>query len=147
MNGCARINTWLDSMRASSPTHIKSSSPSLSDYSWMVRRTRKHQANRYIGSVRFVVCGLITNGKFVENLQAHHPSALDMLDEIRSASKGKQIVMFLDYDGTLSPIVDDPDRAFMSHAVSICIHTHTHTNKCFCDVSQLVNLCVQFTCR
>lgn len=59
--------------------------------------------------------------------QAHHPSALDMLDEIRSASKGKQIVMFLDYDGTLSPIVDDPDRAFMSHAVSICIYTHTHT--------------------
>ena len=25
--------------------------------------------------------------------------------------------MFLDYDGTLSPIVDDPDRAFMSDAV------------------------------
>lgn len=28
--------------------------------------------------------------------------------------KGKQIVVFLDYDGTLSPIVSDPDRAFMS---------------------------------
>lgn len=26
--------------------------------------------------------------------------------------------MFLDYDGTLSPIVDDPDRAFMSDEVS-----------------------------
>lgn len=26
--------------------------------------------------------------------------------------------MFLDYDGTLSPIVDDPDRAFMSDAVN-----------------------------
>lgn len=26
----------------------------------------------------------------------------------------KKLVMFLDYDGTLSPIVDDPDRAFMS---------------------------------
>ena len=25
--------------------------------------------------------------------------------------------MFLDYDGTLSPIVDDPDRAIMSDAV------------------------------
>lgn len=25
--------------------------------------------------------------------------------------------MFLDYDGTLSPIVDDPDRALMSDAV------------------------------
>uniref|UniRef100_A0A6V7QX89 Trehalose 6-phosphate phosphatase n=1 Tax=Ananas comosus var. bracteatus TaxID=296719 RepID=A0A6V7QX89_ANACO len=30
--------------------------------------------------------------------------------------EGKKIVMFLDYDGTLSPIVDDPDCAFMSDA-------------------------------
>ena len=41
-----------------------------------------------------------------------------MFEQIIEASKGKQIVMFLDYDGTLSPIVDDPDRAFMSEAVS-----------------------------
>ncbi|KAK4353100.1 hypothetical protein RND71_028618 [Anisodus tanguticus] len=49
--------------------------------------------------------------------QVHHPSALDMFEDIISASKGKQIVMFLDYDGTLSPIVDDPDQAFMSDAM------------------------------
>ncbi|XP_041006644.1 probable trehalose-phosphate phosphatase H [Juglans microcarpa x Juglans regia] len=47
----------------------------------------------------------------------HHPSALDMFEQIIDASKGKKIVMFLDYDGTLSPIVDDPDRAFMSDAM------------------------------
>ncbi|GJY23391.1 probable trehalose-phosphate phosphatase F, partial [Tanacetum coccineum] len=29
-------------------------------------------------------------------------------------AKDKKIVFFLDYDGTLSPIVDDPDRTFMS---------------------------------
>ncbi|KAG9141856.1 hypothetical protein Leryth_013972 [Lithospermum erythrorhizon] len=77
-------HSWVDSMRASSPTHINST-PSLSDdqSSWMVR----------------------------------HPSALNMFEEIITASKGKQIVMFLDYDGTLSPIVDDPDRAFMSDAM------------------------------
>ncbi|CAH9071270.1 unnamed protein product [Cuscuta epithymum] len=46
-----------------------------------------------------------------------HPSALDMFEKIIKASKGKKIVMFLDYDGTLSPIVDDPDRAFMSTAM------------------------------
>lgn len=46
-----------------------------------------------------------------------HPSALSRFQQIVSASKGKQIVMFLDYDGTLSPIVDDPDSAFMSDAV------------------------------
>ncbi|KAK1257958.1 putative trehalose-phosphate phosphatase 6 [Acorus gramineus] len=46
-----------------------------------------------------------------------HPSALSMFEQITNASKGKQIVMFLDYDETLSPIVEDPDRAFMSDAV------------------------------
>lgn len=46
-----------------------------------------------------------------------------MFDQIIDASKGKQIVMFLDYDGTLSPIVDDPDRAFMSDAVRY--HTYS----------------------
>ncbi|KAL0381617.1 UNVERIFIED_CONTAM: putative trehalose-phosphate phosphatase J [Sesamum angustifolium] len=86
INTGARINAWVDSMRASSPTHIKSSSPHLSDdphNSWTM----------------------------------HHPSALDMFEQITNASKGKQIVMFLDYDGTLSPIVDDPDRAFMSDSM------------------------------
>uniref|UniRef100_A0A5B7AQ92 Trehalose 6-phosphate phosphatase n=1 Tax=Davidia involucrata TaxID=16924 RepID=A0A5B7AQ92_DAVIN len=82
INGGARINAWVDSMRASSPTHINSTRPLSEDQSssWIV----------------------------------HHPSALDMFEQITNASKGKQIVMFLDYDGTLSPIVDDPDRAFMS---------------------------------
>ncbi|KAK4773000.1 hypothetical protein SAY87_028019 [Trapa incisa] len=84
INGPQRINTWVDSMRASSPTHRPStdlSSPTEDHYSsWMI----------------------------------HHPSALEMFDRIIETSKGKHIVMFLDYDGTLSPIVDDPDRAFMS---------------------------------
>ncbi|KAL3633978.1 hypothetical protein CASFOL_021032 [Castilleja foliolosa] len=44
-----------------------------------------------------------------------HPSAISMFDEIMRASIGKQIVVFLDYDGTLSPIVDDPDCAFMTN--------------------------------
>lgn len=45
----------------------------------------------------------------------NHPSALNMFEQIVNGSKGKQIVMFLDYDGTLSPIVEDPDRAFMTN--------------------------------
>ncbi|KAG6400251.1 hypothetical protein SASPL_137076 [Salvia splendens] len=44
----------------------------------------------------------------------HHPSALTMFEEIEAAATGKQIVVFLDYDGTLSPIVEDPDRAFIT---------------------------------
>ncbi|KAJ9673802.1 hypothetical protein PVL29_023384 [Vitis rotundifolia] len=81
--GAGRVGAWVDSMRASSPTRIKST-PSLSDTealsAWML----------------------------------HHPSALRTFEQITNASKGKQIVMFLDYDGTLSPIVEDPDQAFMS---------------------------------
>ncbi|MCL7043043.1 hypothetical protein MKW94_027060 [Papaver nudicaule] len=50
-----------------------------------------------------------------------HPSALNMFDEIINASKGKQIVMFLDYDGTLSPIVADPERAFMSESMRTAV--------------------------
>ncbi|KAJ1258662.1 hypothetical protein BS78_10G092600 [Paspalum vaginatum] len=43
-----------------------------------------------------------------------HPSALGGFDQVAAAAKGKRIVMFMDYDGTLSPIVTDPDMAFMT---------------------------------
>ncbi|XP_074264383.1 putative trehalose-phosphate phosphatase J isoform X2 [Silene latifolia] len=81
INGGGLITSWVESMRASSPTHLNSTPlfhhlPILKD-----------------------------------------ASALEMFEQIIKASKGKQIVMFLDYDGTLSPIVDDPDRAFMSDSM------------------------------
>ncbi|XP_024025363.1 probable trehalose-phosphate phosphatase H isoform X2 [Morus notabilis] len=84
INGGAKISSWVDSMRASSPPRI-SISPSLTEEekSWALQ----------------------------------HPSALSMFDKIVEASKGKKIVMFLDYDGTLSPIVKNPERAFMSDAM------------------------------
>lgn len=87
----SRINAWVDSMRASSPTHLRptvSVSVTTDDHaSWILR----------------------------------HPSALRTFDQIINSSKGKQIVMFLDYDGTLSPIVDDPDRAFMSEQMRAAV--------------------------
>ncbi|XP_062164220.1 probable trehalose-phosphate phosphatase D isoform X1 [Alnus glutinosa] len=79
----ALVSAWVDSIRASSPTRVKSpaSLPETEEQrSWTLR----------------------------------HPSALQKFEQIVSAFKGKQVVMFLDYDGTLSPIVEDPDRAFMS---------------------------------
>ncbi|KAI8540786.1 hypothetical protein RHMOL_Rhmol08G0012000 [Rhododendron molle] len=84
IEGGVRLNAWIDSMRASSPTHVKSSPLLSQDQSSWINQ---------------------------------HPSALEMFEQITKASKGKQIVMFLDYDGTLSPIVEDPDRAFMSDAM------------------------------
>lgn len=91
LNGSSgRINAWVDSMKASSPTQTRSSSLLVSPVA------ASHDDEEY------------------DNWMKQHPSALEMFDEITAASNGKQIVMFLDYDGTLSPIVDDPDRAFMS---------------------------------
>jgi hypothetical protein len=50
-------------------------------------------------------------------MQERHPSALDRFDALAAAAKGKQVAVFLDYDGTLSPIVEDPDRAVMTDEV------------------------------
>ncbi|KAJ1289459.1 hypothetical protein BS78_02G165800 [Paspalum vaginatum] len=54
---------------------------------------------------------------------ARHPSALGKFEQIVAASEGKRIVMFLDYDGTLSPIVDDPDAAFMSETMRMAVRS------------------------
>ena len=51
-------------------------------------------------------------------MQEKHPSALGEFEALAAAATGKQIVMFLDYDGTLSPIVEDPERAVMTDEVS-----------------------------
>ncbi|GAB2265395.1 hypothetical protein Dimus_000455 [Dionaea muscipula] len=48
-----------------------------------------------------------------------YPSALKSFEHIAHFEKGKKLALFLDYDGTLSPIVDNPDRAFMSDEVSV----------------------------
>ncbi|XP_020688168.1 trehalose-phosphate phosphatase A-like, partial [Dendrobium catenatum] len=46
-----------------------------------------------------------------------YPSALTSFEQITNYAKGKKVALFLDYDGTLSPIVDNPDNAFMSSAM------------------------------
>ncbi|CAN6173078.1 unnamed protein product [Urochloa humidicola] len=43
-----------------------------------------------------------------------YPSALGSFERLAAAARGKRVVMFMDYDGTLSPIVTDPDMAFMT---------------------------------
>ncbi|KXG30780.2 hypothetical protein SORBI_3004G232900 [Sorghum bicolor] len=79
--------TWVDAMRASSPTRSRAAADVDEFTAWM----RKH------------------------------PSALAKFEQIASASKGKKVVMFLDYDGTLSPIVADPDAAYMSDAMRAAV--------------------------
>lgn len=45
------------------------------------------------------------------------PSALERFEEIAGFVEKKGIAVFLDYDGTLSPIVEDPDKAFLSDSM------------------------------
>ncbi|CAL9101491.1 unnamed protein product [Musa textilis] len=113
-----RIGTWVESMKASSPTHTKA-----------------------VGAI----------GAPVDEQSAawimRHPSALTKFEQIMSASKGKQIVMFLDYDGTLSPIVEDPDSAFMTDAMRAAVRnvaryfpTAIVTGRCLEKVIDFVGL-------
>jgi trehalose 6-phosphate phosphatase len=45
---------------------------------------------------------------------ARLPSALTQMEEIRGRIKGRRLAVFLDYDGTLTPIVARPDLAVLS---------------------------------
>ena len=45
------------------------------------------------------------------------PLACFALDALRARLDGRSVALFLDYDGTLTPIVDRPDRAVLSDAV------------------------------
>ncbi|WJX36479.1 trehalose-phosphatase [Trifolium repens] len=85
-----RSNGWLDAMRSSSPTRKKISM----DVGHSVA-TSEADAAYLTWLLEF-------------------PSALSSFEQITNCAKGKKIALFLDYDGTLSPIVDNPDRAFMS---------------------------------
>ncbi|MGE5215027.1 MAG: trehalose-phosphatase, partial [Nitrospirota bacterium] len=45
------------------------------------------------------------------------PSALDRFDEIIAPACGNQVAVFLDYDGTLTPIVSQPEEALLSDSM------------------------------
>ncbi|XP_072953070.1 probable trehalose-phosphate phosphatase 6 [Typha angustifolia] len=93
--GSVLTNGCFESMTASSPTHDKAATAAA--------LASPEVDNEY------------------DSWMVKHPSALSEFEHIVKSSKGKQIVMFLDYDGTLSPIVDDPDSAFMSDAMRAAV--------------------------
>ncbi|XP_047334396.1 trehalose-phosphate phosphatase A-like [Impatiens glandulifera] len=55
------------------------------------------------------------------NWMLRYPSALASFEHIINHAEGKRIALFLDYDGTLSPIVDNPDSAVMSPAMRAAV--------------------------
>lgn len=85
-----RSSSWLDAMKSSSPTHKKITK----DFNTVLASTDTDVTYR--------------------TWLLKYPSALKSFEQITNYAKGKRIALFLDYDGTLSPIVDNPDRAFMS---------------------------------
>lgn len=84
-------NGWLDAMKSSSPPRKKV----LKDFN-------------------FVDLVPDDGDAAYESWKIRYPSALNSFQTISSRARNRKLVVFLDYDGTLSPIVDDPDRAFMS---------------------------------
>ncbi|GAB2239734.1 hypothetical protein Droror1_Dr00025647 [Drosera rotundifolia] len=85
-----RSNGWLDAMKSSSPPRKKA----VKDFN--------------------VVLATEDSDAAYSSWMASFPSALSSFEQISEFAKSKKIAIFLDYDGTLSPIVDDPDRAVMS---------------------------------
>ncbi|XWS49777.1 hypothetical protein CRYUN_Cryun12cG0031900 [Craigia yunnanensis] len=88
-----RSNGWLDAMKSSSPPRKK-----------LIKDFNIEVAADDIDIAYF-------------SWMIKYPSALKSFEKISKNAKNKKIAVFLDYDGTLSPIVDDPDRAFMSDAM------------------------------
>ncbi|KDP25632.1 hypothetical protein JCGZ_20788 [Jatropha curcas] len=85
-----RSNGWLDAMKSSSPPRKKH----IKDFSIELASDETDIAD-YSWMLKY-------------------PSALNSFEQITNFAKKKKIAIFLDYDGTLSPIVDDPDQALMS---------------------------------
>ncbi|XP_051143202.1 trehalose-phosphate phosphatase A-like [Andrographis paniculata] len=84
-------SSLFDAMKSSSPTHEKLTK----------------------GSTTGVA---LSDGDLAyRNWLLKYPSALESFEQIEKNAKGKKIALFLDYDGTLSPIVDVPEHAFMSN--------------------------------
>ncbi|WCJ36489.1 Haloacid dehalogenase-like hydrolase (HAD) superfamily protein [Euphorbia peplus] len=99
-----RSSSWLDAMKSSSPPH---------------KRVTKDLFNDPASA---------DSDLAYRTWMLKYPSALACFEHIANFAKGKRIALFLDYDGTLSPIVDNPDCAFMSSAMRNVVKK---VSKCF----------------
>ncbi|KAL5551168.1 hypothetical protein UlMin_001344 [Ulmus minor] len=96
-----RSNGWLDDMISSSPPRKKL----LKDFTLEIA----------VDETEIAYCAWMLK----------YPSALNCFEQIVKRAKNKKIAIFLDYDGTLSPIVDDPDRAIMSSSMRAAVRNLT----------------------
>lgn len=99
-----RSSSWLDAMKSSSPTHNKVNKDSSTEQS------SNDSDNVY------------------RTWMLKYPSAIASFEQLINCAKRKRVALFLDYDGTLSPIVDNPDHAFMSNLMRAAVR---NAAKCF----------------
>ncbi|RDX65332.1 putative trehalose-phosphate phosphatase G, partial [Mucuna pruriens] len=95
-----RSNGWLDAMKASSPP----------------RKKLLKGSSAQVASIDYDL-------EDYYSWMLQYPSALNSFEKIIDLAKNKKIAIFLDYDGTLSPIVDDPDCAFMSESMRTTVRS------------------------
>ncbi|XP_010529491.1 PREDICTED: probable trehalose-phosphate phosphatase F [Tarenaya hassleriana] len=91
-----RSNGWLDAMKSSSPPRKKL----IMDFNVEVATEDDFAHRAWL---------------------LKYPSAISSFGHIAAEARSKKIAVFLDYDGTLSPIVDDPDRAIMSDSMRAAV--------------------------
>lgn len=99
-----RESGWLDAMQSSSPPRKK------------LNKDFAHEKESDETDVAY------------RDWTLKYPSALTAFEQLTNYAMGKKIALFLDYDGTLSPIVDNPERAFMSSAMRTAVK---NVAKCF----------------
>jgi len=65
------------------------------------------------------LCNISINGRFPvrKKQMASLPSGLDHVKQILDQAGDRKPALFLDYDGTLTPIVNDPDKAFLENGM------------------------------
>ncbi|KAF7810131.1 putative trehalose-phosphate phosphatase F [Senna tora] len=109
-----RFNGWLDAMKASSPPRKKQTRPfnSHSHHHHLPPSTDHQDYSSWLVCIYIYISSFVPHRKPLD-----YPSALDSFGKLIENARSKKIAVFLDYDGTLSPIVDDPDCAFMSEAM------------------------------
>jgi hypothetical protein len=68
-------------------------------------------------------------------------SALLNFDVLEELLARRRLVLLLDYDGTLTPIVSNPSKALLSEEVSCARCTHKHRTLTACCKLQLRRAC------
>lgn len=86
---------------------------SKSGFGLVIGVNRNHHAAELENAGAYAVVRNLTALRFPRRL----PSALDSLDVLAARQPGAPLAVFLDFDGTLTPIVDHPGKAAISNAM------------------------------